>query len=98
MNQISPEQNEVLREKDSQIGLSPAEEEAEAIKEFERNLSAPEQPNYVRAVNGYKTDMEEWRQAYDKFVDCHGTSYYPKGECPKYPHQPVFSDYYEMDD
>ena len=88
MNQISPEQNEILREKDAQIGLKVVEGDTKEIKDIERSLPAPEKSKYVRAMNSYQVDLSKWREEYSEYVDCGGV-------CMEYPVQPVFNDYYE---
>ena len=96
MNTVSEEQREVLREKDAQIGLSNTEEESVMINELERNLSPAEDPEWVRANNAYRRDMQKWRKERAELSErCRG-HYKTPHYCYEYIPQPVFSDYVKV--
>ena len=106
MNNATPEQQENIRQRDSQIGVrgeSPAAEvEVQEPKELEGNLvkltspdlsdSLSEEEYHRQAVEAYDRDMKIYRQAYDNWVNCVSSG----GFCEFSGAKPSFANYYQL--
>lgn len=93
MNTVSPEQREVLRERDSQVGLPSSPKAEGEVRGGARGAQGVvrlgEEDVYARANNAYAADMKVWRVEYRRFTDC-------GGKCMEYPNQPVYGDYLDV--
>jgi hypothetical protein len=105
MNNVTPEQQEVLRERDSQVGMPSSQDtvrlqpesaiqqpQAEASAPVSEISGAPEEITDVEwnlARLEFERDTEIWRQLYRAYTDC---ITYTKGEC-EYPQAPSMADY-----
>ena len=97
MNNATPEQQESIRERDSQIGLPSSQSGSsesvvrggESVSQVPQSVVRPgEEDVYAIANNAYAADMKVWRVEYKRFTDC-------GGQCMEYPNQPVYGSYFE---
>ncbi len=101
MNTVTPEQREVLRERDSQVGLpvspkgesevSVSEGEAPVRSEVEGRVGEITDYEWELARLEFERDTSEWRRWYQKHVNC--LSVVGGGECGEYVQQPSMGSY-----
>jgi len=100
MNQVTPEQREILREKDSQIGLPEAEKPSQVISEDQKVSGAPgviTDHEWQLATLEWQRDEALWREAHRAWVNAPNDMRYDENGKSLHPGQrPSMGDYTEQ--